>query len=91
MSDPSELTGAQKFWAAAGFLPFLLSLSLLGHALADQALLAFAIAWPLVQIVGYTVTLRKAGGDPSHPLVRSQVILHWLVVILIVSMLFAKA
>ncbi len=87
MTDAPELTATQKRWAIAAAIPFLLSLALLGYAIAKQTFLAFAIGWPILQVFGYTMTLRIAKGDFSHVLVRGQVMLHVMALGLLVAIL----
>lgn len=65
----------------------MLSLALLGYAVAKQTFLAFAIGWPILQIFGYTMTLRIAKGDFSHVLVKSQVMLHLMALGLLIAVL----
>ena len=81
----ADLTPQQRYWALAAAVPFLLSLALLGYALAKQTFLAFAIGWPILQLFGYTMTLRIAKGDFSHALVKSQVMLHVMALGLLVA------
>jgi hypothetical protein len=81
-------TGVQKGEALrviAAAIPFMLSLALLGVAAQSGMALPFAIGWPLLQIAGYVVTIRKAKGDMRHPLVTTQIVLHWLVLALLVA------
>ncbi len=81
MTDTQQQRG-EAWRVAAAAIPFLVSLGLLGIAAQTGLALSFAIGWPIVQIVGYGVTLRKAKGDMRHPLVTTQIILHWLVLTL---------
>ncbi|WP_394731111.1 pyridoxal phosphate biosynthetic protein [Altererythrobacter sp. GH1-8] len=83
----ADLTPAQRNWALAAAVPFLLSLALLGYALAKQTFLAFAIGWPILQLFGYTMTLRIAKGDFSHVLVKGQVMLHVMVLGLLAAVI----
>ena len=46
----------------------------------------FAFGWPLLQVFGYTMTLRMAKGDPSHDLVKVQVILHYIALALLLAL-----
>ncbi|KPM23089.1 hypothetical protein AAJ72_09235 [Citromicrobium sp. RCC1885] len=87
MSAPAEITRSQRFWPIAGAIPFLLSIFLLGVSLNSGALTVFAVVWPLLQVGGYTMTLRLAKGDTSHDLVKTQVILHYVALILLVVLL----
>ena len=87
MSDQAQPSKAQHFWLIAGAIPFLLSIFLLGVSLNSGVLTAFAIGWPLLQVFGYTMTLRMAKGDPSHDLVKVQVVLHYIALILLVTTL----
>lgn len=85
MTDQPDLTDAQKRWAIAAAIPFLLSLALLGYAMAKQVFLAFAAGWPVLQVFGYTMTLKMAKGDFSHVLVKTQVMLHVMVLGLLIA------
>ena len=87
MSDQAQPSKAQHFWLIAGAIPFLISIFVLGISLNTGALTAFGIGWPLLQVFGYTVTLRTAKGDPSHAMVKAQVILHYIVLALVVALL----
>ena len=78
---------AQALWALAGAIPFLLSIALLGYALSNRVFLAFAIGWPVLQIFGYSMTLKLAKGDPAHYLVKAQVFLHWIALMLLGALL----
>ncbi|MCH2488107.1 MAG: pyridoxal phosphate biosynthetic protein [Erythrobacter sp.] len=71
--------------ALAAAIPFLLSLALLGFALSRQTLLAFAIGWPLFQIFGYGGSLKLAKGALDHPLVKTQIVLHWMMLALFLA------
>tara|TARA_B100001179_G_scaffold191942_1_gene148972 strand:- start:1784 stop:2059 length:276 start_codon:yes stop_codon:yes gene_type:complete len=86
VSKSAEFTRAQHFWLIAGAIPFLLSIFLLGVALNSGGLRAFAIGWPLLQVFGYSMTLRMAKGDPSHDLVKVQVILHYIALALLIAL-----
>ncbi|XUU59557.1 pyridoxal phosphate biosynthetic protein [Erythrobacter sp. HA6-11] len=85
MTDQPQITPQQRRWALAAAIPFLLSLALLGYAIAKQTLLAFAIGWPILQVFGYTMTLRIAKGDFSHVLVKGQVMLHVMALGLLIA------
>lgn len=87
MSIATGPSRAQLGWAIAGSIPFLLSIALLGFALSKQVLLLFATAWPALQFFGYASTLKMAKGDPAHYLVKAQVLVHWIALILLISML----
>lgn len=86
MSESAHFTKTQQFWLVAGTIPFLLSIFLLGVSLNTGLLTAFAIGWPLLQVFGYTMTLRMAKGDPSHDLVKVQVILHYIALALLLAL-----
>lgn len=87
MSQSGAPTRTQGLWALGGAIPFLASIALLGFALSQQIAIVFAVAWPILQIFGYTMTLKMAKGDPAHYLVKSQVLLHWMVLALAAAML----
>ena len=81
MTDTRQQSG-EAWRVAAAAIPFLVSLGLLGIAAQTGLALPFAIGWPIVQIAGYGVTLRKAKGDVRNPLVTTHIVLHWLVLAL---------
>ncbi|MCV0384371.1 MAG: pyridoxal phosphate biosynthetic protein [Erythrobacter sp.] len=80
-----SLTGRQGTWALAGAVPFLASIAFLGIAFGTGALIAFAVAWPLFQVFGYAGSLRLARGEIDHPLVKTQVVLHWMMLVLLIA------
>ncbi|EDL48995.1 hypothetical protein [Erythrobacter sp. SD-21] len=84
-----ELTRSAKLWALGAAIPFLLSILLLGFALSRQVLLAFAIGWPIIQIFGYWGSLKRSGGEIDHPLVKTQVMLHWMMFAILIG-IFAR-
>ncbi len=77
-------------WLFAAAIPFLLSVALLGFAFNTGLLVAFAVGWPIIQILGYGGSLRLSKGVIDHPLVKTQVMLHYLVLALLAALL-AKA
>ena len=84
-----ELGRSAKLWALGAAIPFLLSILLLGFALSRQVLLAFAIGWPIIQIFGYWGSLKRSGGEIDHPLVKTQVMLHWMMIAILIG-IFAR-
>ena len=76
--------------ALAAAVPFLLSLALLGFAISRQTFLAFAIGWPLFQIFGYGGSLSLAKGAIDHPLVKTQIVLHWMMLAIVIA-IFVRA
>lgn len=76
---PPELTGEQKRWAFFGSTLFLTAVGFCGYAVAKGVMLAFAIGWVILQAFGYAGSLRAGGGDFAHPLFKSQVMLHFVV------------
>lgn len=77
--------------ALAAAVPFLLSLALLGFAISRQTFLAFAIGWPLFQVFGYGGSLSLAKGAIDHPLVKTQIVLHWMMLALVIAILVGAA
>lgn len=72
-------------WAIAAAIPFLISLALLGFAFSRQTFLAFAIGWPIIQVFGYAGSLKRANGEIDHPLVKTQVMLHWMMLAILIA------
>jgi len=87
VNDPAQFTRAQHLWLVAGAIPFLLSIFLLGVSLNSGLLTAFAIGWPLVQVFGYGGSLKLAKGEVDHPLVKTQIVLHWMMLALFIAIL----
>jgi len=74
--DLPPLSGAQKVWALAAAVLFLLAVGFLGFALNTGVLMPFAIGWVALQIFGFVGALKFANGDFAHPLFISQVMIH---------------
>jgi len=83
------LTRSVKFWALGAAIPFLASIALLGFAISRQTLLAFAIGWPIIQVLGYSGALKRAKGQIDHALVKTQVVLHWMMLAMLMA-IFAR-
>lgn len=83
------LTRSAKLWALGAAIPFLLSILLLGFAFSRQTFLAFAIGWPIIQVFGYAGSLKRAQGQIDHPLVKTQVMLHWMMLAILIA-IFAR-
>ena len=79
------LTTSAKLWALAAAIPFLAAIALLGYALSRQTLLAFAIGWPILQVFGYWGSLKRAEGQIDHPLVKTQVFLHVMMLFILIA------
>ena len=82
-----DLSRRAKVWALGATIPFLISIALLGFAISRQTLLAFAIGWPIIQVIGYAGSLRRAKGEIDHPLVKTQVVLHWMMLVILIAIL----
>lgn len=81
------LTRQQTVWAAIAAAIFLVSLGWLGIAITNGAMLAFAIGWPVLQVVGYAGSLKRARGDTAHYLFKAQVMLNIIVVALLIALI----
>ena len=68
-------------------IPAAFSLLLMITALNLGQFLVFGIAWPLFQLVGYTMTLKIARGDFTHPMVVTQICLHWIIAVLLITLM----
>lgn len=72
---------------AGAAVPFLASIFLLGLAVKNQVLVTFGTAWPLIQIAGYWVMFQAAKGRIAHPLITTQIALHWMVMFLLIALI----
>jgi small multidrug resistance pump len=84
---PPELTGEQKRWAFGAATLFLTAVGLLGYAIQSGTLMTFAIGWVVLQAFGYAGSLKLAGGDMAHPLFKSQVMVHFVALGLLVALI----
>ncbi len=89
-SQAPELTSAQKRWAFFGSTLFLTAVGFLGVAFAEGLMMPFAIGWVVLQMFGYVGALKLGEGDFAHPLFKSQVLLHAVVLGLLIA-LFVRA
>lgn len=85
--DDIELSPAQKFWAVAAALLFLLAVGFLGYAINTGIMRSFAIGWVALQIFGFVGAIKFAHGDFAHPLFKSQVLLHVIAIVLLVALI----
>ena len=79
MNEPQDLPPldpAQKRWALAAALLFLIAIGFLGFSLNTGILRPFAIGWVALQIFGFVGALRFANGDFAHPIFKAQVMIH---------------
>lgn len=90
-TGPPELSREQTRWAFAASTLFLTAIGLLGYAFASGVILPFAIGWVVLQMFGYVGALRFAHGDLAHPLFKSQVMLHALVLVLLIGLMARAA
>ncbi|MEE4199469.1 pyridoxal phosphate biosynthetic protein [Erythrobacter sp.] len=88
--DLPPLAPAQKRWALAAALLFLVAVGFLGFALNTGILRPFAIGWVALQIFGFVGALKFARGDFAHPLFKSQVMLH-VIALLLAMLVLARA
>ncbi|MGY6552611.1 MAG: pyridoxal phosphate biosynthetic protein [Erythrobacter sp.] len=84
---PSDLTTEQKLWAFGAATLFLSAIGLLGYSIQSGVLVPFAIGWVALQVFGYAGSLKRAGGDLAHPLFKSQVLIHFVVLGLLVAII----
>jgi hypothetical protein len=86
MAEPDlpALDPAQKRWALAAAILFLVAVGFLGFALNTGILRPFAIGWVALQIFGFVGALKFAKGDFAHPLFKNQVMLHVIALMLLV-------
>lgn len=85
--DAPELTLEQKRWAFFASTLFLTAVGFLGYAFAEGLALPFALGWVALQIFGYVGALKMAKGEIAHPLFKSQVFLHLIVLALLIALL----
>ena len=84
--EAPDLTAEQNRWAFFGSTLFLTAVGFLGYAVAEGVMLAFAIGWVVLQVFGYAGSLSRAKGDFAHPLFKSQVMIHFVVLGLLVAL-----
>lgn len=81
------LAREQTVWAGAAAALFLLAIGFLGFALNTRVMVVFAVGWIILQIFGYVGALKMAKGDFAHPLFKSQVMLNFIALALLVAMI----
>ena len=85
--DLHPLAPAQKRWAFGAAALFLLAIGFLGFALNMGVMQVFAVGWLALMIFGYVGALKAAKGYFSHPLFKSQVMLHVMALGLLVAVM----
>lgn len=79
---------ALKFGMA---IPFAFALLiLLGSVLGGQGLI-FSIGWVVIQLLSFGFIVRRYGVDPEQPILMSQIIIHWLMMIMVIAILVQAA
>ena len=81
-----EPTGREKLILLAAAIPFLASLALAGLALRRGIMMEFGLGWPIIQGAMYFGATRFSNGEVDHPLVKSQVMLHWMMLVLVIAL-----
>lgn len=85
------MSASQSRWAFAAAVLFLIAIAFLGLSLNLGRMMPFAIGWTGFQIFGFVGALRLGKGDFTHPLFKSQVCLHALVLVLVVALFLRGA
>ncbi|TRD12634.1 pyridoxal phosphate biosynthetic protein [Erythrobacter insulae] len=85
-SKAPDLTAEQKRWAFLGSTMLLTAVGFLGFAFAEGIMLPFAIGWVVLQMFGYVGSLKLGNGDLAHPLFKTQVMLHMMVLGLLIAL-----
>lgn len=88
--DLPELTSDQKLWAFGAATLFLSAVGFLGFSIHSGVMRPFAIAWVALQIFGYVGALKRAKGDFAHPLFKSQVMIHVVILGLLVALILGN-
>ena len=70
----------------AAAVPMVLAIGLLSLNVKSGELSLFALAWPVFQLGGYAATLKMSKGDFTHHLVASQIMIHWVIMVLLITM-----
>ena len=65
-------------------------LLLIGAILGGQGLI-FTSGWLAIQIFSFGVILRRYGVDPDQPILFSQIIIHWLMMVMVITILVRAA
>ena len=87
------MTRAQKILALkiAMAIPCAFALLLLiGSLLGGQAVV-FTLGWVLIQTFSFGFILRRYGVDPDQPILFSQIIIHWLMMLMLITILVRAA
>lgn len=87
------MTSDQKILAfkIAMAIPFAFAVLLfIGALLGGQAII-FTLGWVIIQAFSFGVILRRYGVEPDQPILFSQIVIHWLMMLMIITILVRAA
>ncbi len=87
------MTGGWKILAMriAIAVPFAFAMLVVFWSLMGGQALVFAGGWLTIQALGYSFILKRYGLDPNQPILFSQIAIHWMMMIILITILVRAA
>ena len=87
------MTRAQKIMALkAGIaVPYAFGILFLFWAIMGGYAETFAGGWLAIQTLGFGLILKRYGVDPDQPILFSQIIIHWMMMLILITILVKAA
>ncbi len=87
------MTRAQKILALkiAIAVPYAFALLVVIWSLIGGQAIVFAGGWLAIQTLGFGLILKRYGVDPEQPILFSQIIIHWMMMLILITILVKAA
>jgi hypothetical protein len=72
-------------------VPYAFALLVVFWSLVGGQAIIFASGWLAIQTLGYGLILKRYGVDPEQPILFSQIVIHWLMMVMLISILVKAA
>jgi hypothetical protein len=72
-------------------VPYAFALLVVFWSLVGGQAIIFAGGWLAIQTLGYGLILKRYGVDPDQPILFSQIAIHWMMMIMLLTILVKSA
>ena len=72
-------------------VPYAFAVLVVFWSLVGGQAIVFASGWLAIQTLGYGLILKRYGVDPDQPILFSQIVIHWMMMIMLLTILVRAA